>query len=394
MNRSSTRAEDLLAAYRTGRSFFASRSGTLLTDGVRAELPAYEGQDGAATLPRRVDELLRATPRASGEVIAIGAIPFDHDRPAFLTVPETVRRAERLPVAAGPRRAPAPTSGWRFAPQPDQRGYAAAVAEAVRRFATTPLEKVVLARTAMLTAPQPVDVPTLVTTLAGLDPTGYTFAVEMPLPWSGGRGQFVGATPELVVSRTGDRVVAHPYAGSARRSPDPAVDRERGERLAASAKDRHEHAVVIDDIVRVLRPFCRSLTVPRGPELVHTRAMWHLATRIEGVLADPATTSLDLACALHPTPAVGGTPTALACEVIAELEPFDRNCFAGLVGWTDASGDGEWVLALRSAEVCGDRLRLFAGAGIVAGSVPDAEVAETAAKFRTMLDALGVADEL
>lgn len=151
---------------------------------------------------------------------------------------------------------------------------------------------------------------------------------------------------------------------------------------------------MVDDIVRILRPFCRTLTVPPGPELVHTRAMWHLATRIEGELADPATTSLDLACALHPTPAVGGTPTDLAREVIAELEPFDRNCFAGMVGWTDVAGDGEWVLALRSAEVCGDRLRLFAGAGIVAGSVPDAEVAETAAKFRTMLDALGVADEL
>lgn len=394
MNRSSTRPEDLLAAYRAGRSFFASRNGTLLTDGVRAELPAYEGQDGAATLPRRVDELLRATPRASGEVLAVGAIPFDHDRPAHLTVPEAVLRSGPLPVGTEPRSAPAATSGWRSTPLPDQRGYAGAVADAVGRFATSPLEKVVLARTAMLTAPGAVEVSTLVATLAGLDPTGYTFAVEMPLAWSGGRGQFVGATPELVVARAGNRVVAHPYAGSARRSADPAVDRERGERLAASAKDRHEHAVVVDDIVRILRPFCRTLTVPPGPELVHTRAMWHLATRIEGELADPATTSLDLACALHPTPAVGGTPTDLAREVIAELEPFDRNCFAGMVGWTDVAGDGEWVLALRSAEVCGDRLRLFAGAGIVAGSVPDAEVAETAAKFRTMLDALGVADEL
>ncbi|MBO0826435.1 MAG: isochorismate synthase [Streptosporangiales bacterium] len=394
MNRPSTRPEDLLAAYRTGRSFFASHSGTLLTDGVRAELPACGGGDGAATLPRRVDELLRATPRASGEVIAVGAIPFDHDRPAYLTVPEAVRRSGRPPVAAEPPVAPEATSGWRFAPEPDQRGYAAAVADAVGRFATSPLEKVVLGRTAMLTAPRPVDVAALVAALAGLDPTGYTFAVEMPLAWAGRRGQFVGATPELVVSRSGDRVLAYPHAGSARRSPDPALDRERGERLAASPKDRHEHAVVIDDIVRVLRPFCRTLTVPPGPELVSTRAMWHLATRVEGVLADPATTSLDLACALHPTPAVGGKPTGLARAVIGELEPFDRNCFGGMVGWTDAAGDGEWVLALRSAEVCGDRLRLFAGAGIVPGSVPDAEVAETAAKFRTMLDALGVADEL
>ncbi|HEX6444670.1 MAG TPA: isochorismate synthase [Streptosporangiales bacterium] len=395
MNRPSTRPEDLLAAYRTGRSFFTSRNGTLLTDGVRAELPAYDGPDGAATLPRRVDELLRATPRASGEVLAIGAIPFEHDRPAFLTVPEAVWRSGPLPVAAEPRTAPEPTAGWQFTRLlPDQQGYAAAVADAVGRFAGSPLEKVVLARTAMLTAPGPVDVPALVATLAGLDPTGYTFAVEMPLAWSGGRGQFVGATPELVVARAGNRVVAHPYAGSARRSPDPAVDRERGERLASSPKDRREHAVVVEDIVGILRPFCRTLTVPPGPELVHTRAMWHLATRIEGELADPATTSLDLACALHPTPAVGGRPTDLARQVIAELEPFDRNCFAGMVGWTDAAGDGEWVLALRSAEVAGERLRLFAGAGIVAGSVPESEVAETAAKFRTMLDALGVADEL
>lgn len=384
-----TRGEDLLAAYTAGQTFFASARGTLLAEGVRATLEPEDGAAGWASLPERARELVAKAADEPGAIIT-GAVPFEHERAARLFVPETVRRGAPLDANGVLRHRPQPTPRWQVTHEPPAEGYAAAVAEAVRRFASTPLEKVVLARTVHLTTDPPVDLRQLITALAARDPRGHTFAVDLPAT----NRTFLGASPELLVGRYGTRVVANPYAGSAARSADCMEDRERARQLLASAKDRHEHAVVVEQVERILRPFCRELTVPAGPELVNTRAMWHLATTIEGELADPATTALDLACALHPTAAVCGTPTDLAYRTIAELEPFDRDCYAGIVGWTDAAGDGEWVIAIRSAEVAGERLRLFAGAGIVEGSTPESEVRETAAKFHTMLDAIGIDAEL
>jgi isochorismate synthase len=185
-------------------------------------------------------------------------------------------------------------------------------------------------------------------------------------------------------------VGAAPLAGSAARSPDPAEDQRRASALLVSAKDRHEHAIVADAVAAALRPYCRHLDVPAAPSLRHTRTMWHLASHISGELADPSMSALALACALHPTPAVCGDPLPLARAAIAEIEPFDRGFFTGMVGWCDASGDGEWAVTIRCAEVADRSLRLFAGAGIVAGSDPEHELAETTAKLQTMLDALGI----
>ncbi|MQA78439.1 MAG: isochorismate synthase [Streptosporangiales bacterium] len=383
--------EDLLAAYGPGRSYYTSPSGGLLTEGVRARLPVTGTAGDWATLAERAGELV-----ASGgdpDAIVLGAVPFDHAQPAHLVVPETVHRAPPLSPQAVLRVDVPRVHEWRERHDLGPDGYARAVAEAVRRFAATELEKVVLARAVDVTVSSGIDVRAVLTSLAARDPGGYTFAIDVPAG-PGGRRTFLGASPELLVRRAGDRIVAHPLAGSAARSADHREDRERAQALLQSAKERHEHAVVIDDVARLLRPFCRSLSVPPGPELVNTRSMWHLATRLEGVLADPSTSSLDVACALHPTPAVCGTPTDLAHDTIAELEPFDRGYYTGMVGWQDAAGDGEWVVTVRSAEIEGERLRLYAGAGIVDGSVPADEVRETSAKLRTLLDAVGIDAEL
>jgi isochorismate synthase len=149
---------------------------------------------------------------------------------------------------------------------------------------------------------------------------------------------------------------------------------------------------VADSVRASLEPLCDQLSAPATPRLVATATMWHLQTEIVGELTDPRTSSLQLALALHPTPAVCGVPTAQARATIGELEGFDRDFYAGVVGWCDRSGDGEWVVAIRCAEVRPESLRLYSGAGIVAGSVPSAEVAETSAKFRTMLEAIGLDD--
>ncbi|MBT2388649.1 isochorismate synthase [Streptomyces sp. ISL-1] len=246
------------------------------------------------------------------------------------------------------------------------------------------LGKAVLARALDLTGDREPDVPGMLQRLARRDARGYTFAI----PTSAGR-TLLGASPELLVSRRGSALVANPLAGSTPRSGDLAEDVRRAAALLESPKDLHEHAVVVNAIRATLAPYCTDLVVPERPTLVKTAAMWHLSTTLTGTLPAQSVSALELACALHPTPAVCGEPTAPARKVIGELEPFDRGLYSGVVGWGDADGDGEWVVTIRCAEADRSGLRLFAGAGVVASSDPVAETAETSAKFRTFLDAVG-----
>ncbi|MEU3464107.1 isochorismate synthase DhbC [Streptomyces sp. NPDC006733] len=376
-------ATALLDAYTPGDNrFFASPTRTLLAHGTRAEVPHDD-----RPLPERVAATLRAQ-RAAGNraPLVVGAIPFDHHAPSALAVPETVRWSSPLhedPLIALPAAAPG-ARVWDIRPVPEPERYGAAVANAVDRMRRHEFSKVVLARTLELESTEAVDVPALLQRLARRDAGGYTFA----MPTGPGRA-LLGASPELLVSRRGNRLIANPLAGSAPRSPDLAEDVRRAAALLDSAKDSHEHAVVVAAVSQALAPYCVDIDVPELPTLVRTAAMWHLSTTVTGVLRDQDTSALELACALHPTPAVCGTPTATARGVIAELEPFDRGFFTGMVGWGDASGDGEWVVTIRCAEAEGSKLRLYAGAGIVAASTPGAETAETAAKFGTFLHAVG-----
>jgi isochorismate synthase len=264
------------------------------------------------------------------------------------------------------------------------------VTEALARMAAGGLDKVVLARALDVVADAPVDPVRMLRELARRDPRSYLFAVDLPTDRPGSPRTLLGASPELLLSRHGDEVVANPLAGSAARVADPDEDRRRGEALLASAKDRHEHALVVADVAARLRPLVDDLEVPDDPSLVATPTLWHLSTTVRGRVADRDVSALHLARALHPTPAVCGVPREVAHAAITEIEPFDRGFYTGAVGWTDARGDGEWVMALRCGEVRGDRVRLWAGAGIVPGSRPADELAETGVKLRTLLDALGL----
>ncbi|MFC4565409.1 isochorismate synthase [Nocardiopsis mangrovi] len=378
-------AADLLAAYRPGASFFASPHGAFLGHGA---LAAVDDLGDAVAV-------LRET-RADGGTppIAIGAIPFDGAAPGRIVVPEVLRRAPALASGHRSGRGQRPLPGpWSARPVPGPADHVAGVERILELLADADtgdgLRKVVLARSLRLTGPGTVDVPQLLRNLAWRDPSGFTFAVDLPADGPGAR-TLIGASPELLVAKKGAAVTANPLAGSAQRSADPTKDQRRAVALLASDKDRYEHAVVVDAVADGLRPFCRSLRVPPEPELVRTATMWHLSTRISGELHDPATPSAHLARALHPTPAVCGTPTADARDAIAATEPFDRGFYTGAVGHTDARGDGEWVVTIRCADVAGDTLDLFAGGGIVTGSDPEAELAETSAKLRTLLLALGI----
>ncbi|WP_019419405.1 isochorismate synthase DhbC [Paenibacillus sp. OSY-SE] len=391
-------ATQLLEQYRTGSSFFfSSPRRTLLAQGQWARWHAQE-QDEGISLTRRVADLLAAARQAGHEVpVVAGAIPFDVTKPAQLIVPNAIHWAGPLSFEPGIQMEQPVASVCEMRAIPEPEKYEDGVNQVLARLSAGALQKVVLSRTLHITSPQAVDVHQLLRNLAYHNTHGYTFAVnlaaereECAADAHEGPRTLIGASPELLVTKTGLQIKANPLAGSAARSDDPIEDKRRAAALLASAKDRHEHEVVIDAVVAALRPYCKKLDVPTGPSLVQTKTMWHLSTEINGELADASVSSLELAMALHPTPAICGTPTDLARDVIHEIEPFDREFYTGTVGWCDANGDGEWAVTIRCAEAEGRSLRLFAGAGIVAGSNAAAELAETSAKFRTLLLAMGL----
>lgn len=244
-----------------------------------------------------------------------------------------------------------------------------AVATAIERIRSGHLSKVVLARDLLAIADQPIDARVLLRRLTGRFPSCYTFACA----------DLIGATPELLVRRTGGHIESLVLAGTSGRDAETT--------LVASAKDREEHAYVTDMVRAALTPLCHELTMPAEPEILRLSNLNHLATPVRGRLREQRSV-LDVVAALHPTPAVGGTPTRIALDTIRELEPMDRGRYAGPVGWIDARGDGEWAIALRCAQLDGTRARLYAGGGIVAGSDPAAELAEVRTKFHAMRDAL------
>jgi len=251
------------------------------------------------------------------------------------------------------------------------------IAEAVRRIRAGELDKVVLARDLVAELDAPLDVRAPLARLAARYPSCWTFHVD---------GLF-GATPELLVRRERGLVTSRVLAGTIRRTGDDAHDLALAATLARSSKDLEEHEFAVRSVADALAPYCLSMNVPESPFVLHLPNVMHLATDVTGVL-DADTRSLGLAAALHPSAAVGGTPTEVAVRAIAELEQMDRGRYAGPVGWMDSTGDGEWGIALRSAEYEGARIRLFAGCGIVADSDPAAELAEAAAKFVPVRDAL------
>jgi len=255
-----------------------------------------------------------------------------------------------------------------------------AVAAAVRRIIDGDLQKVVLARDLYAIADAPIDQRVLLRRLAARYQDCYTFAVA----------GLVGATPELLIKRVGTEVSALVLAGTTPRGRTSDEDAALAADLLNSAKNTEEHAYAAASVREILEPLCDDLVIPRRPGLLRLANVQHLGTKVTGSLAPDKRdrSALALAGALHPTAAVGGTPTDAAVELIRELERMDRERYAGPVGWIDADGNGEWGIALRCAQVSGARARLFAGGGIVAGSDPVAELAEAQSKFRPMQSAL------
>ncbi|MCZ3386296.1 MAG: isochorismate synthase [Actinomycetia bacterium] len=258
--------------------------------------------------------------------------------------------------------------------------YEAAVAAAVERIESGSLDKVVLARDLVASTEHDLDARALLGPLSRTYPSCWTFAID----------GLIGATPELLVRRTGDHVVSRVLAGTTPRGSDAVVDAQHAADLLASDKDRVEHELAVRSVSDALGPFCSDLVVPRAPEVVRLANVQHLQTDITGRLAN-GESALDLAASLHPTAAVCGTPTGRARDLIRELEDMDRGRYAGPVGWIDSRGDGAFGIALRCAQIDphdARSLRMYAGCGIVEGSVPADELAESQTKLLAIREAL------
>jgi menaquinone-specific isochorismate synthase len=369
---------------------------------LRVELPAGIGEPGAV---ERVAAALAAVEsddtvgQAGCGPVAIGALPFDRSAPAALVVPEMVvgrsRDGSAWLTTIGPEAAAVHRAALGALPQPaaepspdafqliatrTHADWCAIVEAAAAAVRAGRLAKVVLAREVAVEANRPIVVSEVLRRLRALYPSCMLFSVE----------GFVGASPELLVSRRGRTVRSHPLAGTVPRSGDPETDERLARGLLASAKDRDEHRVVVEAVVGTLSTVCERLDVPPAPSIVPLRNVSHLGTAISGTLATGTATisALELAIRLHPTPAVAGTPTGEALAYLQAVEGFDRGRYAGPVGWVDARGDGEFAIGIRSADVEGNRARLVAGVGIVADSNAESELAETQFKLQALLAAV------
>lgn len=344
----------------------------------------------ATGVRRAFSTIADATDAVRGGTPVVGALPFDMSDRIALTEPGTLTKREGpwRPSAQTAALPPVSIGGQVPAADVHLERVRALVHELRRGVA----EKVVLARSLQLRADTPIDPIALLGALVSGDPLGNGYAVDLSAAAAGYAGRFlIGSSPELLVRRHGRTVSCHPFAGTAARSDDPTLDAGIADQLAASAKDQAEHRFVVEEIRTALQPWCTDLQIPSTPQLSSTPQLWHLSTPITGILRDPSTTSLDLAVAMHPTPAVAGVPRRAAMDAIARIEG-PRGFYAGAVGWSDGAGDGEWMVAIRGLELAADGLTALAtaGGGIVEASDPESELAETTAKFRTVLSAFGL----
>jgi isochorismate synthase len=256
--------------------------------------------------------------------------------------------------------------------------FEAAVDRATGRIGSGEMSKVVLAREVTVAGAAAHDPAAIFGALRAQFPACFCFCCGTP------EAAFIGASPELLIRRAGAGASTVALAGSTRRSSDPAVDDHLGEQLLRSDKNRREQRIVAERIVRKLQPHAVWVETAPEPTVVKVANIQHLATPVIAQLAEPHS-AVELAGMLHPTPAVGGEPWPGAADAIAELERMDRGWYAGPVGWMDATEDGEFCVALRSALLRDREARLFAGVGVVAGSDPAAELEETEVKLQALL---------
>lgn len=381
-NRPNMPGEVLLSQYRPGMPFFfASPSGTLLIPDA-AQCDPLPGESLTTLLPTLRHWLQQAP---DGACIA-GAIPFGRQEPVRLWLAKAPRFGQPLQKESHSR--PLASQAQSYQSVPSAEDFEAAVGLARDALRQGPVQKVVLGRQLQIETRDAVDQAALLRHLALAHGAGYRFALGLAA--QDAPASLMGASPELLIACHDGQFEALPLAGTLARGSNAQEDAQQAQRLLASRKDQHEHALMIQGIREALQGLGCQTWIPETPQLIPTPTLWHLATPIRGRLPASHLGVLDLLQRLHPTPAVGGYPTESALALMDRLEPDPRGLFTGAVGWCDAQGNGEWAVTIRCAQVQGNRATLYAGAGVVADSDPAAERRETAAKFQTLLGALGL----
>lgn len=390
-------------------ALYASEELVVCAFGTAVSIPLTEGLADVSA-PLLVADALESIeldgddgPGGSG-VVAFGSLPFDTTETAELFVPTLVcawqpaaatawiteigddvhlhpAAAMHAIIASDDRRVPHQAIES-LEEVPERAAYAAAVASCVGRIRAGHAEKVVLSRRLIGRATEPIDVAALARALHATEPSCTLYAFPHC------EGRFVGASPELLLSTSGGAVAAHPLAGTVSLTSEASGSDEIAW-LRASAKNLAEHRLVVEDIVARLSELCDAIGAPDQPEIVRLTTVAHLGTWVDGKLSGPhdARGAMRALAAVHPTPAVGGTPRAAALSIITELETGPRGPWAGPVGWVDADGTSAWTLGLRGLCVSGDAFEAWGGAGIVADSEPQSELDETTVKLASVLRA-------
>ena len=354
--------------------------------GIAAQLEFSEVEETLSAIQNKNHTNLDVAP------IAMGVLPFDCNSAGTFFIPQQVVGKDELgncwlttideaPTAIEISQKPvAKTNTFSVRPLTPIDHYLQAVSKARDAVRDGRITKAVIAREIVVEAEQPIDVHAVLHRLRSTFGNSYRYSIN----------GFIGASPELLIEVQGQAIRSHPLAGTTPRTGDPLTDTELARQLVASMKDQVEHRVVIDVIHDMLLPYCSYLDWEPEPSVIQVANVQHLGTLIEGHLSQNHPPVLELARMLCPTPALGGHPRVQALEIIKQLEGFDRKNYGGAVGWVDALGNGTWAVAIRCAELSNDRktARIIAGGGIVAASDPNAELAETQAKFQAMLSAI------
>ena len=360
---------------------FTSQHKILTASGIKKTL-SNQGLNTEEFITSVKNQLQALRDNGHENPIAMGSIPFDISQKTEFFIPKSSQVTDHFSPASV--NVNDNTTFLSLSQVTGEQHFKGAVNKALSLSENSLLDKVVLSRAIDVHTSGTLNAGTMARVLYQQNPSAYVFSI----PQSDG-STLVGASPELLVKKAGHQVSSNPLAGSRKRTEITEQNDALAKELWSCSKDRFEHKLVADAVYQHLKPFCSEINNPDAPSIIQTSAMIHLSTNIEGTLHASDTSALDLAYALHPTPAICGTPADLAKATIQHLEGYERAQFCGAVGWIDADGNGEWVVTIRCGIIQQNSIRLYAGAGIVQGSDPVSEFNETEAKLNTMLTALG-----
>lgn len=333
-------------------------------------------------------EEIRALQKEYKAPMIIGAIPFDQRSKATIIIPDTFVNYHHSNLIDDLQTTNQPLSIEDSIDLPSRLQFNEMVQEAIHSIRKQQFSKVVLARSLKYRLQEEPPITAWLTNLLHKNKQGYIFSIALDNAQT-----LIGASPELLVKKEGNIVTINPLAGSRKKTYDLVKDKVIENELQHAEKDLHEHKIVVDYICEKLEPYLGEIEYNEKPAILYTDTMMHLSTVIKGKIKNDTTTVLDVAQLLHPTPAICGAPQKPSLEFIQKTEPFNRGYYTGIVGYMDHYGDGEWVITIRCAEINHRDITLFAGAGIVNSSQQDSEYNEISAKFTTMLQAMGLAQE-